>query len=305
MEINDLKQLIQDPTSPDDFQSIQAECEDLLQSGDPYECQQMADYLGEVLQTQAGRLQGNAQMYEAFQSYWHRLAFKAFVNMPANVKADLLSRRLLYAVSRGYNPDELIQKYFEMYDDKDLVKNVFTGFVKNLEDNTETLGSNSLSVEDKKFLPQVKNWIYDYSKFPSLNARRSNIDRLNYVNQSQNVRPLTQGQRQALLKILKLYDDMLNPEPQMISSKPSAPIFEAPQPAIQIAPAVPRPPAAQSAQQSYSPVGSVRFAPMHSDGGAQPAAAPQPPQPPQPNQPAQPEDDNINRKLDELKKRVE
>jgi hypothetical protein len=42
-------------------------------------------------------------------------------------------------------------------------------------------------------------------------AKRGPVERLNYVNQSPNTKSLPQGQRETLLKVLKLYDEFLNP----------------------------------------------------------------------------------------------
>ena len=236
MEVTELQTYIKDPLNPDDFQVIKNECEDLIRLGDPEECKDLANYIGGILQEFAPRLQAQPQLYDLYQAYWHRLAFKAFVSLPLNIKTDLLQRRLLFAISKGFDPDHLIQKYFEAISDPQSLRAALTNFIKPLEQNTETIGSNPLVVGEQKYLPQLKNWILDYSKFPSLNARRGSIDRLNYVNQSQNVRALTQNQRQALLKVLKFYDDLLNPESSSFDSS----VVEQPVEAVQFQTAVPQ-----------------------------------------------------------------
>jgi|GEM_PF-4263280 len=232
MEVNDLQIYIKDPTSADDFRFLQNEAEDMIRIGDPEECKELANYLGGILQEYAPQLQNQPQMYDLYQAYWHRLAFKAFINLPTNVKNDLIQRRLLFAVSKGFDPDTLIRKYFELLADPQSVKAAIALFQKPFEQNVEALGSNPLTIEDKKVLPQLKNWILDYSKFPSLNARRGSIDRLNYINQSPNARGLTQNQRQVLLKVLKFYDDLINPELTSLAPISEQPVAEATEKAV-------------------------------------------------------------------------
>jgi len=250
MEISDLQAGIKNPLAPEDFAFIKNECEEMIRIGSPEECKDLANYIGTVLQDYSGQLQANPQMFDTYQAYWHRLAFRGFINLPANIKSDLLQRRVLFAVSKGFDPDYFIFKYFDVIGDSAQVRNIFAGFVKLLEQNTETLGGASLTIEDKKYLPQLKNWILDYAKYPSLNARRGSIDRLNYINQSPNVRALTQGQRQVLLRVLKFYDDLLNPEQPALVQDQEDPVYDVvPRPKQnaevpgQFAVPVPKPPA--------------------------------------------------------------
>jgi hypothetical protein len=81
-----------------------------------------------------------------------------------------------------------------------------------MEDNSEQFGSQPIEVEGRRLLPQLKYWLLDYAKFPSRVAKRGPVERLNYVNQSPNTKALPQGQRELLLRILKLYDEFLNPD---------------------------------------------------------------------------------------------
>ncbi len=233
MDIEELKNYISDLSNQDNFDVLKSEAEGLLQNGTVSEISALLNFLSDKLNAQAKIVEAkNPQMYEQYESYWALLAFNAFIGMSGPDQDNLLRHRMLYAIQKGFSPDILTYKYFSFYDSQEFISSLFRNFEKSLELNEESLGTNPIDIDGRKFLPQVKYWLQDYSKFPTTSAKRGSIDRLNYINKSQNPRFLTQGQRQQLLLILKLYDDFINCEPPVIKVKPMqsrpAPVSPAP-----------------------------------------------------------------------------
>lgn len=81
-----------------------------------------------------------------------------------------------------------------------------------LEGNTETLGSENLVMEEKKYPPTVHNWIQDYiQSLPRSISARSTFDEIQYIRSSKNVLPLPEQEKAILLEIVKLHNWFLSP----------------------------------------------------------------------------------------------
>lgn len=81
-----------------------------------------------------------------------------------------------------------------------------------LEGNEERLGSENLSMEDKKYPPTVHNWIQDYiQSLPRSISARSTFDEIQYIRTSKNVELLSEEEKAILLEIVKLHNWFINP----------------------------------------------------------------------------------------------
>ncbi len=250
MDTIELKQIIKDPVSPADFQTIQDEARDCLEFGTIQDKMDFADYISEILSANGSALdKANAEMLDQYETLWALLAFGAFVAYHSADQDNLIRTRLLFAVQRGFETDDIIRQYYYFFNSDDFISYNLKLFVKSIEQNTETLGDFPISIDGKRMLPQIKYWVLDYSKYPSLVARRGGVERLNYINHSGNIVQLTQVQRQNLLEILKFYDDLQNPSRPFLKNEkadvqeaisvpvdvPAAPLPKVPQPAPQAA----------------------------------------------------------------------
>lgn len=88
-------------------------------------------------------------------------------------------------------------------------------FFHALEENLEYLGTSGLQInnEDIERPPTIRNWILDYNQFAASLAsptvqqiKRGGVERAAYITQSENVRNLTDDERQILLRLLEIYD---------------------------------------------------------------------------------------------------
>ena len=212
MDIERFKQLVQDPSSQEGFENIQAEAEALLEFSDLNERLEFIEYLSEVLGQQGKSIQQkNPEYYDRYQYFWLMLVFNSFVGLSQEDQENMLKQRLLSAIKVGFDQDEILTQYYDMYSTEEFISEQAKHLALQLADNLETLGAAPIEIDGKKFLPQLKFWILDYSKFPTKVAKRGSLERLNYVNVSPNTRQLTQVQRQQLLQVLELYDQFLNP----------------------------------------------------------------------------------------------
>ncbi len=224
MELTDLQENLTNLSSARDAGIISIYVEDLLNdAGDLNEIKEFLDYFSEKLNLEGRAIEtANPTLYEKYQSYWVLLAFKVFSAIESADQENLLKTRFLSAIQVGFDPEQLIRDYFSNYQNMELIQETFKAFAKNLEQNNEQFGNIPIEIEGRKLLPTLKYWLSDYSKFPSKVAHRGSIERLNYINQSVNTRALPQTQRQLLLKILKFYDDLINPTRPIPKIQPPA-----------------------------------------------------------------------------------
>jgi hypothetical protein len=213
MDIERFKQLVHDPNSQEGFDNIQAEAEALLEFSNLTERLEFVEYLSEILGQQGKVIQQKSpQYYDKYQYFWLMLVFNSFVGLSEEDQENMLKQRVLSAVKVGFDQDEILTQYYDAYATEKFITEQFKHLSQKLADNSETIGAAPIEIDGKKFLPQLKYWILDYSKFPTKVAKRGSLERLNYINVSPNTRQLTQVQRQQLLQILELYDQLLNPQ---------------------------------------------------------------------------------------------
>ena len=208
--ISELKDQVQNPISNEGFELIRQEAEDQIASGYIVDQIDLVNYISQILVDNGPELTSkNPKLYDEFQRYWVLLAFAAFPGFAPGDQSNLLQKRLFFAMQKGFNPDDLLREVFFLYESYEYIKEIFTVYARDLENNTEGFGTLPIEVEGKRYLPQIRYWILDYEKFPSHIAHRGTVERINYIDQSQNTKPLAQGQRQILLKLLKFYDDLV------------------------------------------------------------------------------------------------
>jgi hypothetical protein len=212
MTLDEIKQIIGDPASDEGFEQIQLEAEDLLQTGSISDQMDFANYLAGILADPViGLATKDPKRYDDIYRYFALLSFTAFLAYSPQDKINLLQKKILYAIQKGFDPDILLKQFYTFYESPTFINDIFHSFAKYMEDNTEQFGSQPIEVDGRRMLPQLKYWLLDYAEFPSRVAKRGPVERLNYVNQSANTKALPQGQREILLRVLKLYDEFLNP----------------------------------------------------------------------------------------------
>jgi hypothetical protein len=212
MYLDELKKDIGDPLSEDGFQLLTDEVATQVATGYIADQMDLVNYISQLLTDKGQQVaKDNPKRYDELQRFWVSLAFAAFQGYSLSDKDNLLQRRILYAIQKGFDPQILLNQTYSLYHSEAFIQEVFRGYAHDLEENTETFGSAPITVEGRRMLPQLKYWVLDYSKFPSKVAKRGAVERLNYVDNSANTKALTQGQRDTLLSILKLYDEFLNP----------------------------------------------------------------------------------------------
>lgn len=210
MEIEDIKEIIVDPKDKDRLRVLLDFTDEIINAGEMVEREELQQFLAGFLSKNGQTIeQDDPDLYQEIQTKWLLLAFSELSFLEKSDQENLLSKKIFSAIQRGLDPDEIVKQYFARYESDEYVRELFRNYLEALDQNTETLGSLPIEVEGKRMLPNIKYWLLDYSKFPSKNARRGSVERLNYLTQSANVRQLTQGQRQNLSKLLKFYDDLI------------------------------------------------------------------------------------------------
>jgi hypothetical protein len=212
MEVEDLKSLINDPSADADADMICIEALDVLDNGEDWEKAKLADFLSELMMTDGAKIaKANPQAYDDYQYYILALALSTFASLSEDDQATLLKQRMLAAVGYGIDLNVIPEQYYELYYTEESVANAFKEFSDLLMQNQESLGAAPLEIDGKKYLPQLRYWILDYTKFPTKVAKRTALERVNYINTGYNTRQLTQIQRSHLVEVLSLYDTLVNP----------------------------------------------------------------------------------------------
>ena len=192
---------------------IEAEFNELYNFGDIDAQTDFADAIDAMLSQFGTEMQRkDPELWDVYQSFSVMLRFRAFSGFSPQDQTDLIQRKLFYAIQKGFEVSQIMKDFRFYYEDPKTIEERSKDLAKAIEQNMEKLGTVPLEVEGNKYIPQLKYWVLDYSKFPSATSKRSTLERLNYINKSMNVRQLPQIQRQQLLEVLKLYDQFLNPE---------------------------------------------------------------------------------------------
>jgi hypothetical protein len=213
MDDSDIQILNNDPLSVEAVETLQYFGDDLLQNGDDGECQDFVGIIAPLLQQKGVQIERvNPDVYKLYEKYLLLASFKGFLSINDSIQESLIQKKVLAAVQLGFEPDDLITAYQNSFSTPEFIKQEFDRLAKNLEKNTEQFGSTPIELGGSRVLPLIKNWLADYNHLPKQNSSRGSVERLNYINQSQNTRQLTQTQRSLLLKILEFYDDLLNPQ---------------------------------------------------------------------------------------------
>lgn len=212
MTTEEIKEALESLDGPSKLTYLSNYLEETISYGEVLEKTDLLEYLGGFLSKFAQQTNKDPEIYDQLQTGWFHLAFNGLVGLSSEDQDNLIQKRLLAAIQKGVEPEMVTKQFYSYFESEEFIKELFHHFATNLEQNTESLGSLPIEVDGRRMLPLVKYWILDYSKFPSKEARRGAVERLNYLTQSANVRQLTQGQRQWLSKILKLYDDFLSGE---------------------------------------------------------------------------------------------
>ncbi len=215
-----LKNYITTLNNPDTLELLEGYKDGVMQQLSYDEHLDFASFLSGFLVKEGAVMEKqDPKMYSAYQLMWYDCVFPAFPALSADDQHNILSQRIMSAISLGAETDNIMLSYFKHGYSLQDASTIGRNLAKELEQNDETLGTAPIMIQGRRFLPAIKYWISDYANFPSQSGRRGSIDRLNYINQSQNVRPLTQIQKQNLLKVLKLYDSFLNPEPPPLTGE--------------------------------------------------------------------------------------
>ncbi len=213
MEFDYIEPFLSDLNSQEAIDIVKNYTDDIVLREDVSDAQDFLELFSKVLAVQGASIERtNPQLYESYSANWAMLAFVAFMGLGQEEQENILRTRLLFAIQKGYDPSKLIFSYFNYIINDDVVSKYFKSFAKEVEQNNEQLGQVPIEIEGKRYMPEIRFWIQDYSNFPSKVAKRGSVERLNYINQSQNTKSLTQIYKNQLLKVLKFYDSLINIE---------------------------------------------------------------------------------------------
>ena len=208
------------------FDSINAEFDSLYSTTDFGDQVEFAYAIENMLRTKAPDMpQKSPKLYDAYLGFATLLKFRSIMLLSTKEQADLFQRKVLYALQKGLTVQTFITPFSWYYENPKTRDTELKNLLELYKNNLEKLGAMPLEIEGTKYIPQLKNWLLDYIKFPTLSARRGSVEQINYLNKSPNTRQLTQSYRQLLLEALNLFDTLNKPLDSIMQFHTDAPVF--------------------------------------------------------------------------------
>ena len=170
------------------------------------------DFLANLLFENQESLKINQDLYTRISKIFYKLFWQALPALGSKFKTNALNNNVVFLLRNELDLKYYIQKLLSTYEyglgpDKEERQHL----IYSLQNNSERLGDQSITVENVKDLPTVKNWIKDYNSSQSFKGGRSHFNQINYISNSQNIKNLTAKDKEILSKILEIYDWLLFP----------------------------------------------------------------------------------------------
>lgn len=174
-----------------------------------------AQMLGRRLRLLSAAEKEDPELYHKYEPIWIGMKF---VSMPMRKEEEitkLFQAHIVEGINSGLNLKAKLVLAFLFHDVATSEGELPEAILQALGKNEERFGPNSLSVPGQKYaVPQtVKNWIVDYNIFLNSQMRLGTAggkhgatERISYATRSGNAKRLSQEDREALLKLLELYD---------------------------------------------------------------------------------------------------
>ena len=143
-----------------------------------------------------------------------RLFWKSLPAMPVERRNEALSKNLIDSLISGAQIKDCLQKILDVYEfgvgpDKETRR----GWIYSLEHNQEKLGAKAITLDTGTAQPTIENWLKAYNLLQPLGKKREAFNEITYLNRSKDVSQLSAQDREALKKILEIYDWLLFPPP--------------------------------------------------------------------------------------------
>ncbi len=154
------------------------------------------------------------ELFSAYADQAISLELVAMTSLPEQEVASLLEKYCLRGFREGVDLFSNLEVFFVLFRDPltgDLSRSTFT---RALSSNIEKIGSKHLQAGNLQVPPTIGNWIRDYSRGYPSDKVLTHLEELEYVNTNPNTRLLTHGERDLLLKVIRLYDYLRFPGSQ-------------------------------------------------------------------------------------------
>ncbi|MFH1111798.1 MAG: hypothetical protein V1712_01870 [Patescibacteria group bacterium] len=176
-------------------------------------------------------------LYRGWQEVMDYLSFIALLFLSPTEVERLFKIRLLFAVRKGLNLQDIVYTYLAVLGDDLTNGEQRQLLISALCSNEEYLGQRFGHLvpfgSASQLSPVVKNWLIDYELAEAGKENRGALEQSEYLSKSKNVSALTADEKKLLIKVIKLYD-FLRFEPAFLPSlelevglrKPSEPTLK-------------------------------------------------------------------------------
>ncbi|MDD4901193.1 MAG: hypothetical protein PHS62_03760 [Patescibacteria group bacterium] len=155
------------------------------------------------------------ELFKAYQRLIVYLKFLCLISQPLNDIEDLFKKHLLLAIREEIELKVRLKLIFLINSDEETGDKIRLAIIKALEANEEKIGKENLagSVDGLPIYPYIKNWLRNYiSFFSAEKEERGELEQVTYLGQNQNVKQLSQGEKEILTEVIKLYDYLCFPQ---------------------------------------------------------------------------------------------
>lgn len=126
-----------------------------------------------------------------------------FRDLPNNSLAEIISKHLLYALSKTDVLMECKRVYY--WQNKEMDATWIPLLLRSLEANAELLGSKPIQGGGKLSDPTIASWLKDFMALAKIGAARTTLGLVEYLSKSPNVLALSKSEQQTLPSVLKIY----------------------------------------------------------------------------------------------------
>jgi hypothetical protein len=176
---------------------------------------QFYEQLNKIFAIVRERLESDPEIYNQITTIILKFFWKALPSMPPKFRANIFSENLVFSLLAGADIKSALQKVlnpFEFNFEPD--KEQRRQWIYALENNQEELGNKNLNIQEQMVKPKIQNWLRLYNTSQNLKGeKRSKFNQINFLDKDKNALSLSDEEKQALSKIIDIYDWLLFPLP--------------------------------------------------------------------------------------------
>ncbi len=198
-----------DLSSQETFRELSQSTDLAVNYNDIQQANRVIVALEDNLANQQDKVIANPDFYEGYRKMWVKCQFIALASISDEDFFDLIKENLLEGLALPeYDLVEKVETRISFISIDDDKANFVQQLITILENNTALLGTEKITTNGIVRDPTLQYWLADYKNYPVQTAVRTDIEEVSYITKSPNASKLSIPQRNQLLEVLSLYDEL-------------------------------------------------------------------------------------------------